>query len=143
MRFSQPGTAADKRVEFQALYRQLVDDETRNRAICEEIVPALRDGENELSARVPNVVVLRGGAVGQVFVEFDLHRLIGISIRGMSSLECATATVAAADCTKLLSVQRLATVIMLCATRSHTSVCASGRCAIRLVSTAAQPLGFP
>src|SRR4051794_13459324 len=70
-------TAADKRLEFQALYQQLVDDETRNRAICDEIVQAVRDGrsplvlterndhldrfENELSARVPNVVVLRGG----------------------------------------------------------------------------------
>ena len=27
----------------------------------------------------------RDEAVGQVFVEFDLHRLIGVSIRGMSS----------------------------------------------------------
>src|SRR5882672_8731032 len=65
-------TAADKRVEFQGLYQQLVDDETRNRAICEEIVQAVRAGrsplilternehldrfENVLSASVPHVV---------------------------------------------------------------------------------------
>jgi superfamily II DNA or RNA helicase/very-short-patch-repair endonuclease len=74
---SDTGTGPDKRVEFQSLYRLLVDDETRNRAICEEIVHAVRDGrsplilternehlgrfESALSARVPHVVVLRGG----------------------------------------------------------------------------------
>jgi superfamily II DNA or RNA helicase/very-short-patch-repair endonuclease len=75
----QPGstTATDKRVEFQSLYQLLVDDETRNRSICEEVVQAVRDGrsplilternehldhfEGLLSASVPHVVVLRGG----------------------------------------------------------------------------------
>ena len=67
----------DKRIEFQSLYQLLVDDETRNRAICEEVVQAVRDGrsplvlternehldrfESVLSASVPHVVVLRGG----------------------------------------------------------------------------------
>ena len=42
-----------------------------------------------LAANGINVVSKSGEggdeAVGQVFVEFDLHRLIGVSIRGMSS----------------------------------------------------------
>jgi len=70
-------TGTDKRIEFQSLYQLLVDDETRNRAICEEVVQAVRDGrsplilternehldrfESVLSAIVPHVVVLRGG----------------------------------------------------------------------------------
>jgi superfamily II DNA or RNA helicase/very-short-patch-repair endonuclease len=70
-------TATDKRIEFQSLYQLLVDDETRNRAICEEVVQVVRDGrsplilternehlerfESVLSASVPQVVVLRGG----------------------------------------------------------------------------------
>jgi superfamily II DNA or RNA helicase/very-short-patch-repair endonuclease len=76
--FRPPASAgADKRIEFQALYQFLVDDETRNRVICDEIVQAMHGGrsplvlternehvdrfENELSARIPHVVVLRGG----------------------------------------------------------------------------------
>src|SRR6266540_1997980 len=74
---SDTGTGPDKRVEFQSLYQLLVDDETRNRAIWEEIVHAVRDGrsplvlternehlgrfESALTASVPHVVVLRGG----------------------------------------------------------------------------------
>jgi len=70
-------TGTDKRVEFQSLYQLLVDDETRNRAICGEVVQAVRDGrsplilternehldrfESVLSTSVPHVVVLRGG----------------------------------------------------------------------------------
>jgi superfamily II DNA or RNA helicase/very-short-patch-repair endonuclease len=70
-------TGTDKRLEFQSLYQLLVDDETRNRAICEEVIQAVRDGrsplvlternehldrfESVLSAGVPHVVVLRGG----------------------------------------------------------------------------------
>jgi very-short-patch-repair endonuclease len=71
------GTSADKRIEFQALYQLLVDDETRNRAISDEIVQAVCDGrsplvlternehldqfESVLSANIRHVVVLRGG----------------------------------------------------------------------------------
>ena len=48
-RFSPASTTgADKRFEFQALYQLLVDDETRNRAICEEVVQAVRDGRSPL-----------------------------------------------------------------------------------------------
>jgi superfamily II DNA or RNA helicase/very-short-patch-repair endonuclease len=70
-------TGTDKRIEFQSLYQLLVDDETRNRAICEEVVQAVRDGrsplilternehldrfESALSTSVPHVVTLRGG----------------------------------------------------------------------------------
>ncbi len=70
-------TGADKRTEFQALYQCLVDDETRNRYICDDVVQAVRDGrsplvlternehldrfENALAASIPHVVVLRGG----------------------------------------------------------------------------------
>lgn len=68
---------SDKRVEFQVLYQELVDDEQRNRSICDEIVQAVGEGrsplvlternehldrfESELSSRVVHVVTLRGG----------------------------------------------------------------------------------
>ena len=70
-------TGADKRIEFQALYQFLVEDDTRNRVICEEIAQAVNAGrsplvlternehldrfESALSPSVPHVVVLRGG----------------------------------------------------------------------------------
>ena len=92
--FSQPGdTGTDKRVEFQSLYQHLVDDETRNRAICEEVVQAVRDGrsplilternehldrfESVLSASVPHVVVLRGG-MGKKQRRAEAERLAAI-----------------------------------------------------------------
>ena len=71
------GSDQDKRVEFQALYRELAQDEPRNRTICDEVVQAVEDGrsplvlternehlelfEHWLSGRVPHVVTLRGG----------------------------------------------------------------------------------
>ena len=69
-------TGADKRIEFQSLYQLLVDDETRNRAICEEVVQAVRDGRsplilterNEHLDRFERVLEDRDEAVGQVFV---------------------------------------------------------------------------
>jgi hypothetical protein len=36
------GTGTDKRIEFQSLYQLVVNDETRNRLICEEVVHAVR-----------------------------------------------------------------------------------------------------
>ncbi|HVG52888.1 MAG TPA: DEAD/DEAH box helicase family protein [Vicinamibacterales bacterium] len=67
----------DKRVEFQTLYQELVDDQTRTRRICEDVVDSVRNGrsplilternehlerfEHELTSRVDHVVVLRGG----------------------------------------------------------------------------------
>jgi superfamily II DNA or RNA helicase len=74
---SATNLGADKRIEFQALYQLLVDDEIRNRAICDEIVQAVSDGRSPLvlternehldqlevglSTSIPHVVVLRGG----------------------------------------------------------------------------------
>ncbi len=67
----------DKRVEFQTLYQELVDDQTRTRRICEDVVDSVRNGrsplilternehldrfEHELTSRVDHVVVLRAG----------------------------------------------------------------------------------
>jgi superfamily II DNA or RNA helicase/very-short-patch-repair endonuclease len=67
----------DKRVEFQTLYRQLMEDEARTRRICEDVVDSVRNGrsplilternehldrfEQELSSRVEHVIVLRAG----------------------------------------------------------------------------------
>jgi superfamily II DNA or RNA helicase/very-short-patch-repair endonuclease len=75
----QSGKTADtdKRVEFQSLYRELIDDETRNQRICDDIVQAVRDGRSplvlterndhldrlasQLSGSVRHLLVLRGG----------------------------------------------------------------------------------
>jgi superfamily II DNA or RNA helicase/very-short-patch-repair endonuclease len=67
----------DKRVEFQTLYQELLEDTTRTRRICEDAVDAVRNGrsplilternehldrfEHELASRVEHVVVLRAG----------------------------------------------------------------------------------
>jgi superfamily II DNA or RNA helicase len=67
----------DARVEFQALYRELVDDELRNRRICEDVLDSVRDGrsalvltersehldllEQKLAGTVRHLVVLRAG----------------------------------------------------------------------------------
>jgi len=68
---------SDKRVEFQALYQELVEDELRNRRICNDVVESVNDGrsplvlternehldrlENGLVGHVRNLVVLRAG----------------------------------------------------------------------------------
>ena len=67
----------DKRVEFQTLYQELVDDQTRTRRICEDAVDSVRNGrsplilternehldrfEHEMASRVDHVIVLRAG----------------------------------------------------------------------------------
>jgi superfamily II DNA or RNA helicase/very-short-patch-repair endonuclease len=67
----------DKRVEFQTLYQELIDEQARTRRICEDVVEAVRNGrsplilterndhldrfEQELATRVDHVVVLRAG----------------------------------------------------------------------------------
>jgi superfamily II DNA or RNA helicase len=67
----------DKRVEFQALYQELANDDSRNRTICEEVLQAVQNGRsplvlterndhldrlaNDLSGRVAHIVALRGG----------------------------------------------------------------------------------
>jgi superfamily II DNA or RNA helicase/very-short-patch-repair endonuclease len=67
----------DKRVEFQSLYQELINNQARTRRICEDVIDAVRDGrsplilterndhldrfEQELATRVDHVVVLRAG----------------------------------------------------------------------------------
>jgi superfamily II DNA or RNA helicase/very-short-patch-repair endonuclease len=67
----------DKRVEFQTLYQELVDDQTRTQRICEDVLESVRKGrsplilternehldrlEHALASRVDQVVVLRAG----------------------------------------------------------------------------------
>jgi very-short-patch-repair endonuclease len=86
-------TGTDKRIEFHSLYQLLVDDETRNGAICEEIVQAVRDGRSplilternehldrfasRLSESVPHIVVLRGG-MGKKQRRAEAERLAAI-----------------------------------------------------------------
>ena len=38
----------DKRVEFQTLYQELIDDQTRTRRICEDVVDSVRNGRSPL-----------------------------------------------------------------------------------------------
>jgi superfamily II DNA or RNA helicase/very-short-patch-repair endonuclease len=75
----QPSRAphADKRVEFQALYQELVVDDARNRRICADVVESVNAGrsplvlterndhldrlEHELVQNVRHLVVLRAG----------------------------------------------------------------------------------
>lgn len=68
---------SDKRVEFQALYQELIDDEPRTRRICDDVIEATRHGrsplvlterndhldglEQALGTSVRHVVVLRAG----------------------------------------------------------------------------------
>ena len=68
---------SDKRLEFQALYQELIDDEVRTRRICDDVVQSVRDGrsplvlterndhldrlEQQLGTSIPHVVVLRAG----------------------------------------------------------------------------------
>ncbi len=68
---------ADKRVEFQALYQDLVDDESRTRRICDDVIESANNGrsplvlterndhldrlENGLAGKVHHLVVLRAG----------------------------------------------------------------------------------
>lgn len=73
----QRGPDADKRVEFQAIYQELIDDELRTRRICDDIIEAVANGrsplvlterndhldrlERELASRIGHLVVLRAG----------------------------------------------------------------------------------
>jgi Type III restriction enzyme, res subunit len=49
----------DKRIEFQALYQLLVEDETRNQMICDEIIQAVRDGRSPLVLTERNEHLIR------------------------------------------------------------------------------------
>jgi len=74
----QSATAdADQRVVFQALYRELIDDEVRNTRICDDVIDAVRAGRSplvlterndhldrladRLSGCVQHLILLRGG----------------------------------------------------------------------------------
>jgi len=75
--FQAAGDEADQRVQFQSLYRELIDDEMRNRRICDDVVEAVRDGRSplvlterndhldrlasHLSESIRHLLVLRGG----------------------------------------------------------------------------------
>jgi len=84
---------ADKRVEFQALYRALIDDDARTRLICEDVVSCVRAGRSPLvlternehldrlaqalEPRVRHAVVLRAG-MGRKERERASARLVAI-----------------------------------------------------------------
>jgi superfamily II DNA or RNA helicase/very-short-patch-repair endonuclease len=75
---SKNGEASDKRIQFQALYKALIEDDVRNRAICDDVIEAVRAGRSplilterhdhlewfadRLSGTVSHLVVLRGGS---------------------------------------------------------------------------------
>lgn len=85
---------ADKRAQFQSLYRELIEDELRNRQICTDILQSLAEGrsplvlternehldelERRLSGTVPHLVVLRGG-MGRKQRREAAERLVTIS----------------------------------------------------------------
>jgi superfamily II DNA or RNA helicase/very-short-patch-repair endonuclease len=67
----------DQRVAFQSLYRELIDDDLRNRRICDDVIDAVRNGRSplvlterndhldrlasQLSGSIRHLLVLRGG----------------------------------------------------------------------------------
>ena len=85
---------ADRRNEFLSLSRELVEDEARNRLICEDVIRAVRDGRSplvlternrhldalaaRLSGNVRNLIVLRGG-MGKKETEASTERLARIA----------------------------------------------------------------
>jgi superfamily II DNA or RNA helicase/very-short-patch-repair endonuclease len=84
---------ADKRLEFQALFRALIDDDARTRRICEDVVSCVRSGRSPLvlternehldrlaqalGPLVRHVVVLRAG-MGRKQREAESARLAAI-----------------------------------------------------------------
>ena len=72
-----PAGASDKRVEFHTLYDELINDDSRNQQICDDVVEAVADGRSplvltertehvdhlvhRLSGRVGDVIALKGG----------------------------------------------------------------------------------
>lgn len=91
--YSDRNPDADKRVEFQALYQELVDDELRTRRICDDVVESVSNGrsplvlterndhldriEQGLAASVRHLVVLRAG-LGQKQRQAVTDRLAAI-----------------------------------------------------------------
>jgi len=84
---------ADKRVEFQALYQELIDDTARTRRICEDVIAAVEAGgsplvlterndhlarlEQALATSVPHVIVLRAG-MGKKQRQKIVERLVAV-----------------------------------------------------------------
>jgi superfamily II DNA or RNA helicase len=62
------GTGTDKRVEFNALYLELVDDDVRSRRICDDIVESVNSGRSPLvlTERNDHLDRLESGLVGKV-----------------------------------------------------------------------------
>ena len=74
----QNGEPSDRRIQFQSLYKALVEDDARNRRICEDVIEAVQAGRSplilterhehlvwfadQLSGKVGHLVVLRGGS---------------------------------------------------------------------------------
>jgi superfamily II DNA or RNA helicase/very-short-patch-repair endonuclease len=58
----------DRRVEFQAIYQELVDDDSRNRRICDDIVASVDSGRSPLvlTERNDHLDRLESGLVGKV-----------------------------------------------------------------------------
>jgi superfamily II DNA or RNA helicase len=58
----------DRRAEFQSLYRELVDDDSRNRRICDDIVESVDHGRSPLvlTERNDHLDRLESGLVGKV-----------------------------------------------------------------------------
>jgi superfamily II DNA or RNA helicase/very-short-patch-repair endonuclease len=84
---------ADKRIEFQALYQALIDDEARTRRICDDIIESVRAGRSPLvlterhehldrlaQALAPNIrhVVVPRAGMGKKQREATRDRLAGI-----------------------------------------------------------------
>lgn len=59
---------ADKRVQFQALYRELAENERRNQFICDDVLQAIRDGRSPLvlTERHDHLDRLRDALTGKV-----------------------------------------------------------------------------
>jgi superfamily II DNA or RNA helicase/very-short-patch-repair endonuclease len=84
---------ADKRIEFQALYQAMIDDEARTRRICDDVIETVRAGRSPLvlterhehldrlaqalTPHIRHVVVLRAG-MGKKQREATRDRLAGI-----------------------------------------------------------------
>ncbi len=87
------GPEPDRRNEFLSLAKELVDDEARNRLICDDVIRAVRDGRSplilternrhiglladQLDGAVRHLVVLRGG-MSRKQAEAVRERLAGI-----------------------------------------------------------------
>jgi superfamily II DNA or RNA helicase len=58
----------DRRLEFQSLYRELIDDDARNRRICDDVVESVNNGRSPLvlTERNDHLDRLESGLVGKV-----------------------------------------------------------------------------